>query len=76
MRMVEWISGKIEYTEDEAAAALRISVSDLRSLVQTHVIKEEAGLEVPMPAFRPTDLLLLQMLAESHSHATRVSVES
>jgi hypothetical protein len=72
MRMVEWISGKIEYTEDEAATALGISVGELRALVQTHVIREEVSLEVPVPIFRPTDLLLLRMLAESHPHLTRV----
>jgi hypothetical protein len=63
-RMVEWVSGKAEYTEEEAASALGISIGQLRSLVRTHVIKEEVGMDVPIPSFRPTDLLLLKMLSE------------
>ena len=68
--MVEWVCGKVEYTEEEAASALGISIDELRKLVRTHVIKEEAGMEVPLPSFRPTDLLLLKMLAESQSPMT------
>jgi len=67
VRMVEWVSGKQEYTEDEAASALGISIGQLRSLVQTHVIKEEVGMDIPIPSFRPTDLLLLKMLSESQA---------
>jgi len=73
--MVEWVSGKAEYTEDEAASALGISVGQLRSLVRTHVIKEETGMDVPIPTFRPTDLLLLKMLSESQPRVLS-SVES
>ena len=65
--MVEWVTGKAEYTEEEAASALGISIDELRKLVRTHVIKEEAGMDVPIPTFRPTDLLLLKMLSESQS---------
>ena len=74
--MLDWGSGKLEYTEDEAASALGISISQLRALVRTHVIKEEFGADVPIPTFRPTDLLLLKMLAETHSPATVGSSES
>ena len=63
--MLEWVTGKAEYTEEEAASALGISIGQLRSLVRTHVIKEEIGMEVPIPSFRPTDLLLLKMLSDS-----------
>ena len=62
--MLEWVSGKLEYTEEEAASALGISIGQLRSLVKTHVIQEESGADVPIPTFRPTDLLLLKMLSE------------
>ena len=65
--MVEWVSGKVEYTEEEAASALGISIGQLRTLVRTHVIKEEVGMDVPIPSFRPTDLLLLKMLSESQA---------
>ena len=62
--MLEWVSGKLEYTEEEAASALGISIGQLRSLVKTHVIQEDSGADVPIPTFRPTDLLLLKMLSE------------
>ena len=74
--MVEWISGKIEYTEEEAASALGVSISDLRALVRKHVTKEEADSEAPIPSFRPSDLLLLKMLSESQTHLTRSSADS
>ena len=70
--MVEWISGKSEYTEEEAASALGVSISDLRALVRTHVIKDETereSVEIPLPSFRPSDILLLKMLAESQLQA-------
>jgi hypothetical protein len=73
--MVEWVSGKVEYTEEEAASVLGISISQLRALVRTHVTKEEAGMDVPIPSFRPTDLLLLKMLAESQSSSVNASAE-
>jgi hypothetical protein len=67
--MMEWVSGKLEYTEEEAACALGVSISQLRTLVRTHVIQEESGADVPIPTFRPTDLLLLKMLSEPRATA-------
>jgi hypothetical protein len=67
--MMEWVSGKLEYTEEEAASALGVSISQLRALVRTHVIQEESGADVPIPIFRPTDLLLLKMLSEPRATA-------
>ena len=67
--MMEWVSGKLEYTEEEAAFALGVSISQLRALVRTHVIQEESGADVPIPTFRPTDLLLLKMLSEPRATA-------
>ena len=72
--MLEWVSGKLEYTEEEAASALGISIGELRSLVHTHVISEENAGELPITSFRPTDLLLLKMLSQSHTSTVR-SVE-
>ncbi len=68
--MVQWISGKVEYTEEEAASALGVSVSELRAMVRTHVTKGEIEGEVPIPTLRPTDLLLLQMLAGERAVST------
>jgi hypothetical protein len=67
--MLEWVSGKLEYTEEEAASALGISISQLRTLVRTYVIQEESGPDVPVPSFRPADLLLLKMLSEPRATA-------
>jgi hypothetical protein len=67
--MLEWVSGKLEYTEEEAASALGISISQLRTLVKTHVIQEESGPDVPIPSFRPSDLLLLKMLSQPRATA-------
>jgi hypothetical protein len=71
--MVDLITGKAEYTEEEAAATLGVSISDLRTMVRTHVIKEEGGSDAPITTFRPTDLLLLKMLSSSQTHASRAS---
>lgn len=60
--MVQCEAGKVEYTEAEAAGLLGISVDELRALVRRHVIKDEVEAEIPVPVFRPTDLLLLKML--------------
>ena len=72
--MVELFAGKPQYTEEEAACALGISIGQLRGLVRTHVIKEEVGMDVPISTFRPTDLLLLKMLAKQAQPTT--SLES
>jgi hypothetical protein len=69
--MVEWVAGKSEYTEEEAAAALGLSIGELRSLVRKQVINEDLGADIPITSFRPTDLLLLEMLSESGAAAAR-----
>jgi hypothetical protein len=67
--MFDCISGKTEYTEDEAAAALGISIVELRTLVKTHVINEDLESDIPIQSFRATDLLLLKMLSAPRSAA-------
>ena len=76
--MVEWISGKVEYTEEEAASALGVSIAELRSLVRTHVTKDDSEreeAEIPLPSFRPSDILLLKMLAGAQAERTRATAE-
>jgi hypothetical protein len=65
--MVDLVAGKSEYTEEEAAFALGVTVGELRALVRTHVINEDVGGDMPIPVFRPTDLLLIRVLSESHT---------
>ncbi len=74
--MMEWVSGKLEYTEEEAAPRplVHFHRCQLRSLVHTHVISEENAGDLPITSFRPTDLLLLKMLSQSHASTVR-SVE-
>jgi len=67
--MFDCFSGKTEYTEEEAATALGISIGDLRTLVRTHVINEEPEAEIPIQSFRAKDLLLLKMLSAPHPAA-------
>ena len=56
--------GKGEYTEAEAAAALGITLEELRSLVRSHVTPSEEDLNnVAVMAFRPSDILMLRLLA-------------
>ncbi|MGH9720842.1 MAG: hypothetical protein ACRD8O_11565 [Bryobacteraceae bacterium] len=61
--MVPLEEGKLEYTEEEAAIALGLSVEQLRFVVREHVIQGDVQADAPMPSFRPTDLLLIKMLA-------------
>jgi hypothetical protein len=65
--MVAWVAGKSEYTEEEAAFALGVTIDELRALVRRHFINDDVGGDVPIPVFRPTDLLLIRMLSESHA---------
>jgi len=74
--MVDLITGKAEYTEQEAASTLGVSIDELRTLVRTHVIKDEVNLEAPITSFRPTDLLLLKMLSGAGHAATRTAADS
>ena len=76
MGMVDLITGKAEYTEEEAASTLGVSIDELRTLVRTHVIKDEVNLEAPITSFRPTDLLLLKMLAGANHVAARTAAET
>lgn len=62
--MVEWETGKLEYSEAEAATLLGLSIEQLRTLVRMHVTKDDAGSEAALPGFRQTDLLLLKMLSK------------
>lgn len=68
--MITWDAGKSEYTEVEAALAMNISVRRLRELVRDHVMSDpEASLDIPVPNLRPTDMLLLRMLADQNRAA-------
>jgi hypothetical protein len=57
---------KLSYSELEVAAELGISVQELRTLISSHIVKNDAELSsIPVETFRSSDLLLLRILANS-----------
>ncbi|MEO7652601.1 MAG: hypothetical protein ABIZ80_19240 [Bryobacteraceae bacterium] len=61
----------MEYTEEEAASALGVSIAGLRVLVRRHITKDDTDSELTIPSFRPTDVLLLKMLSKEESVLTQ-----
>jgi hypothetical protein len=53
---------RVEYSEAEAADILGITVEHLRSLVRSHIVKDEDP-SVTVESFHQSDLLLLRLLA-------------
>lgn len=61
---------KAHYSESEAAAALGVSVEDLRGLIRAHILKTDDDLaNVPSASFQPSDLLVLRMLLHGQRSA-------
>ncbi|HET8550626.1 MAG TPA: MerR family transcriptional regulator [Bryobacteraceae bacterium] len=61
---------KSQYTEDEAAEFLGVSVDQLRSLIHKHVLsEEEAGSAAGLAVYRRSDLLLLRLLRTQQANA-------
>ncbi len=59
---------KTHYSETEAAKALGVTVSDLRSLIETHIVESADDIEnVPKASFHPSDLLVLRLLSRLES---------
>lgn len=52
------------YSGRQAAAALGITVEDLHTLIQTHVLRGEAGPDLASVRFSEADLLALRLLAQ------------
>jgi hypothetical protein len=50
------------YSENEAASILGLSVEQLRVLVKAHILKNDDAPQQSVPAFQPSDLLLLKFL--------------
>ena len=63
-------SQKAQYSENEAAAQLGVSVDQLRVLVKRHIIRTEDEIPlIPVASFQPADLLLLRFLAGQSAQA-------
>ena len=55
---------RLQYSESEAAEILGITVEQLRSLVKSHIVKDESdSAAVSVSSFHATDLVLLRILA-------------
>jgi hypothetical protein len=62
--MISTKPGKSHYSEAEAAAALGVSIEQLRSLVRNHLIEADEDLNnLSVAGFQPSDLLLLKILS-------------
>ena len=55
---------KRQFTEEEAAEFLGVSVEQLRSLVHKHILHEDEGAGAPagLAVYQRSDLLLLRLL--------------
>ena len=62
-------NGKSQYSESEAAAELGVSIDQLRSLIQRHIVEGEEPdtRTLPLASFQPSDLVLLRILAASEA---------
>lgn len=57
-------SGKSQYTEDEAAHELGVSVDRLRCIIRERIMQSDDDVRQPSDVtFHPSDLLLLRLLA-------------
>lgn len=61
---------KVQYSEIEAAEMLGVTVEQLRSLVQSHIVKDDS--DAPAAAvstFQSSDLLVLRILSRKQFSA-------
>lgn len=57
-------TGKSQFTETEAAEELGVSVTQLRSMIRSHVVDRDEDLtNVPVTTFQASDLVILRLLA-------------
>ena len=57
---------KSQFSESEAASELGITIEELRALIRSHIVKNDAELDsTSVDTFHQSDLLLLRILARS-----------
>ena len=62
---------KTQYSEQEAAHELGLSVEEFRKLIKSHIVDSEEDLNnVPVASFHPSDLLLLKLLSAQNAGST------
>ena len=63
---------KSQYSESEAAEELGVSVTQLRTMIRSHVVERDEDLNnVPVTSFQPSDLLILRLLAGMPAEASQ-----
>ena len=62
---------KTQYSEQEAAQELGLSIEQFRTLIKSHIVDSEEDLNnVPVASFHPSDLLVLKLLSRSNAGST------
>ena len=62
---------KTQYSEQEAAEELGLSIEQFRTLIKSHIVDNEEDLNnVPVASFHPSDLLVLKLLSRSNAGST------
>ncbi|HTS50786.1 MAG TPA: hypothetical protein VMH05_22730 [Bryobacteraceae bacterium] len=57
-------SSKTQYSEQEAAKELGVTVEELRALIRSHIAESDEDLNnVAVASFHPSDLLILKLLS-------------
>jgi len=62
---------KTQYSEQEAAQELGVSVEELRTLIRSHIVETDEDLNnVGVASFHPSDLLVLKLLLSAKANPT------
>ena len=70
-------SSKTQYSEQEAAKELGITVEELRALIRSHIAESDEDLNnVSVASFHPSDLLILKLLSGVKGNPTAPDSEA
>jgi len=62
---------KTQYTEQEVAEELGVSLEELRTLIRSHIVETDEDLNnVGIASFHPSDLLVLKLLLSARANPT------
>ena len=62
---------KTQYTEQEVAEELGVSLEELRTLIRSHIVESDEDLNnVGVASFHPSDLLVLKLLLSAKGNPT------
>jgi hypothetical protein len=62
---------KTQYTEQEVAEELGVSLEELRTLIRSHIVETDEDLNnVGVASFLPSDLLVLKLLLSAKANPT------